>query len=62
MNEGGDEMTATEMARLSDWLKTKGLTSEDFDECVHYIANEIPVRKSEQKNQASGNTDMNPKA
>jgi len=62
MFEGGESMTATEMARLSDWMKSKGMTSEDFDECLHYIANECPVRKSGQKNQAPGDTDMNPKA
>ena len=32
-------MTATEMARLSDWLKLKGMTAEDAIECIHFIAN-----------------------
>jgi len=31
-------MTPKQYARLSDWLKSKGLTAEDFDECIHYIA------------------------
>lgn len=47
-----DNMTVIQMARLSDWLKTKGMTAEDFDECVHYISNgKSPDRKGE-KNQA----------
>ena len=46
-----DTMTAIQMARLSDWLKTKGMTAEDFDECLHYIANgSLPAEKGE-KNQ-----------
>ena len=47
-----DTMSAREMARLSDWLKAKGMTTADFDECLHYIANgDLPTEKGE-KNQA----------
>lgn len=37
------KMTAIEMARLSDWMKFKGFTTDDVDDCLHYIAGvEIP--------------------
>lgn len=33
-----DLMTTNEMARLSDWLKSKGHTAEEIIDCIHYIA------------------------
>jgi hypothetical protein len=44
-------MTATEAARLADWLTSKGMTAEEVIECIHYIANEAKV--PEKKNQAT---------
>ena len=40
-----EKMTATEMARLSDWLKSKGMTDEEIIDCLHYIAGTIPSPK-----------------
>jgi hypothetical protein len=34
----GDMTTATEMARLADWLTSKGHTAEDAIERIKYIA------------------------
>ena len=31
-------MTDSCIARLIDWLKSKGLTAEEIVECLHYIA------------------------
>lgn len=31
-------MTATEAARLIDWLMSKGHTAEEATECIKYIA------------------------
>ena len=50
-----DKLTVIQMARLSDWLKTKGMTAEDFDECVHYISNGKSPDQNGEKNQASEN-------
>ena len=48
-----DSISVQQMARLSDWLKIRGMTAEDFDECLHYIANgTVPAEKGE-KNQVS---------
>ena len=49
------KMTATEMARLSDWLKSKGLTAEDAIECIHFIADGVLPAEKGRKNQASPN-------
>lgn len=37
MNE---EMTTKEVSRLIDWLKSKGLTYEEIEECIDYISKE----------------------
>lgn len=37
-------MTATEMARLAEWLKKKGLTDEEIIECINYIAYGKPTK------------------
>lgn len=50
-------MTATEMARLSDWLKSKGLTAEDAIECIHFIADGVLPAEKGIKNQASTDAD-----
>lgn len=34
-------MTATEAARLIDWLKSKGMSDADATECIKYIATGI---------------------
>ena len=45
-------MTATEMARLSDWLKLKGMTAEDAIECIRFIANGDLPAENGKKTQA----------
>ena len=42
-----ERMTATEMVRLSDWLKSKGMTAEETIDCLHYIANSTEATKNE---------------
>lgn len=32
-------MTATEAARLAEWLKNHGHTADDAIDCINYIAN-----------------------
>lgn len=34
----GDSITVKEIARLADWLKSKGHTAEEIVECIQYIA------------------------
>ncbi len=34
----GDSMTATEAARLIEWLEAHGHTAEEVTECIKYIA------------------------
>lgn len=31
-------MTATEVARLAEWLKSKGMTEAEVIECINFIA------------------------
>ena len=38
-------MTATEAARLIDWLATHGHTAEEATECIKYIATGIQQEK-----------------
>ena len=33
-----EQMTAVEMARLKDWLRSKGLTDAEVLACLDYIA------------------------
>ncbi len=40
-------MTATEAARLIDWLIAKGHTAEEATECIKYIATGIQQSKQE---------------
>ena len=42
--EGDNSMTATETARLIEWLMAHGHTAEEATECIKYIAN-YPLRK-----------------
>ena len=34
----GDSMTATEAARLIEWLEAHGHTAQESTECIKYIA------------------------
>ncbi|MBS6290679.1 MAG: hypothetical protein KH446_03075 [Oscillibacter sp.] len=34
----GDSMTATEAARLIEWLEAHGHTAQEATECIKYIA------------------------
>lgn len=38
-------MTATEAARLIDWLKEHGHTAEEANECIKYIATGLKQEK-----------------
>ena len=38
MEVGDVSMTATEAARLIEWLESHGHTAEDATECIKYIA------------------------
>ena len=51
-----DSLTVLQMARLSDWLKIRGMTAEDFDECLHYIANGVLPTEKGEKNQVPAAT------
>jgi len=42
-------LTATETARLIDWLIANGHTAEDATECIKYIATGIQQNKQEEK-------------
>lgn len=45
-------MTATETARLTDWLLAKGLSEKEVIECIKYIATGIqPNLQEPSKNQ-----------
>lgn len=46
MKEMDEFMTAKEMARLSDWLESKGHTPREIIDCIHYIAETdyVPIR------------------
>ena len=35
---GDCSMTATEMSRLKEWLKLKGVSAEEILDCIDYIA------------------------
>ena len=36
------EMTVKEIARMSDWLKANGHSSQEIIDCIHYIAEANP--------------------
>ena len=38
--EKRDELTTREIARLFEWLKTRGFSAEDAVDCLKYMANE----------------------
>ena len=40
----GDSMTATEAARLIEWLEAHGHTAQEATECIKYIAS-VPDAK-----------------
>lgn len=35
-----DELTTREIARLFEWLETRGFTAEDAVECLRYMTSE----------------------
>nr|DAI72121.1 MAG TPA: hypothetical protein [Caudoviricetes sp.]DAL89722.1 MAG TPA: hypothetical protein [Caudoviricetes sp.] len=45
-----DSMSAKEMDRLSDWLKSHGHTADDVLDCLKYIAQDkTPASKTPEK-------------
>lgn len=45
-----DSMSAKEMDRLSDWLKSNGHTAEEVLDCLKYIAQDhAPTPKTPEK-------------
>lgn len=45
-----DSMTAKEMDRLAEWLKSHGLTADDVLDCLKYIAQDkTPTPKTPEK-------------
>jgi len=44
-----ESMTATEAARLIDWLLSKGLTEKDATDCIKYMATGIQPTENEKK-------------
>lgn len=42
-------MNAKEVSRMSDWFRNNGLTPEQFNSCLHYIANEAVVDETKEK-------------
>lgn len=55
--KGMEHMTATEAARLIDWLKANGHSAEDATDCIKYIATGIQRTQQTQKTQK---TQQNP--
>ena len=53
--EGEIKMTITEMSRLKDWLKSKGLTAEEILECIDYIAFPSDNKQKEMPNSPPAN-------
>lgn len=50
-----DSMSAKEMDRLSDWLKSHGHTPDDVLDCLKYIAQDkTPAPKTRRKNKSLG--------
>lgn len=53
-NEGSedlsnDEMTTKEVSRLIDWLKSKGCSYEEIEQCIDYISKEQPKSTADNK-------------
>lgn len=44
-----DEMTTKEVSRLIDWLKDKGCTYEEIEQCIDYISKEQPKESDNKK-------------
>lgn len=44
-----DEMTTKEVSRLIDWLKSKGCSYEDIEQCIDYISKEQPKENANKK-------------
>lgn len=42
-------MNVKEVARLIDWLTAKGLSSEEVNECIRYIAESPSVNEGKEK-------------
>lgn len=38
IKEGGKKVTTIEVARLIEWLKSKGMTEKEVYECINFIA------------------------
>lgn len=52
-----NDMSLKQIFRLSEWLKIKGLTAEDLQECLFYISTGfLPAQKGEE-NQAPTTAD-----
>lgn len=49
-----DSMSAKEMDRLSDWLKSHGHTADDVLDCLKYIAQDKTAPKTPEKNKSLG--------
>lgn len=44
-----DEMTTKEVSRLIDWLKSKGCSYEEIEQCIDYISKEQPKSTADNK-------------
>ena len=40
-------MSTKEVSRLIDWLKAKGLTYEEIEECIDYISKEQSLNEAD---------------
>lgn len=49
-----DMMNVEEVARMSEWLRAKGLKDTDIVNCLTYIATGVglPAKESEQENES----------
>ena len=45
--EATEEMTITEVTRMNDWLRAKGLSDKDILDCQSYIATGVGLPTSE---------------
>ena len=50
-------MTTKEASRMSDWFINNGLTYEQFNSCLHYIANEAVVVETKEKSDSDRTND-----
>lgn len=44
-SEDQDMMNIKEVARLIEWLKSKGFTAEEITDCINYIAENPTTEK-----------------